>query len=118
MKSLRGSGGVIGRGLSENVTKVWTRTVHIFTVITVSIETLTSFSDDNIHQDLQPGRILRDNEEFVKILQFFYVHNSFCITGCLQSFNSGLIDEGKVNCDKAEEIGSKIQEAMGERHTA
>ena len=86
--------------------KVWTKTILRCADITSSIDRLTSSYSNTLHEDLLHGRISRDNKDFVKFLEFFYVHNPFVLNGCLQSLSSGLYDERNVvNCDKTEEIG-------------
>ena len=114
MKSLKGSGEVIGRGMSENVTKVWTKTVHKSAAITSSVDGMTSSKSTGLHhEDMVHGRILRDNNDYVKFLEFFYLHNPFVMSECLQSLTSGVYDERNVvNCDQSEEVGRRIQTSL------
>ena len=114
MKSLKGRGGVIGKGMSENVANVWTKTMHRCAEFSDAMEELTSVDrSTDKHKEVMPGRVQRDYEDFEKILAWFKVHNPFLCGKKLVSLDSGLIDERAVlTCDKAEEVGSKIQNTL------
>ena len=79
MKSLKGSGGVIGRGMTENVTRVWTKTIHTCASVTTCVDGLTSSTSTHLHADLLRGRIVRDNKDYVKFLEYFFTHNPFTV---------------------------------------
>ena len=113
MKSLKGRGGVIGRGITENVTNVWTKTMHRCAEITNSVETICISSKKGSHQELMPARLNRDNQDYVKVLEYFWSHNPFNVVDKLISLESGLVDDNHaVNCDNAEAVGAKVQEEM------
>ena len=113
MKSLKGRGGVISRGLTENVTRVWTKTMHRCAEVTEALETLCEKTTTKGHQETLPGRIKRDATDFKKIFGFFETHNPFIVVGPLMCLVSGLIDDkNSVTCDVAESIGANIQSKM------
>ena len=54
-----------------------------------------------------------DCDDFFKILSWFRYHNSFNLPAMLMCLYSGFIDENNiVDCDWAEEIGTRIQELL------
>ena len=63
LKSLEGRDGVIGRDMSDNVVRVWTKTMHRCAEVSSAMDKLC-FSAD---QDLDGGRTQSDNEHFNKI---------------------------------------------------
>ena len=71
MKSLKGRGGVIGKGLSENVTRVWTKTMHKCAEVTEVLEEMSNTQVSESHQETLPGRIERDEKDLKKIQEFF-----------------------------------------------
>ena len=65
MKSLKGRVGVIGRGKSENILQVWTKTIHRCAEVKHAIGKFC-FPTDHIdqHKELDSGHIKCENEEF------------------------------------------------------
>ena len=65
MKSLKGRGGVIDKGLTENVLRVWTKTMHRCAEVSDTLCTLT-FPPKSVdkHKELYPGRTKRDYDDF------------------------------------------------------
>ena len=52
MKFLKGKGGVIGKGVTENVLKVWTKTMHRCAEITDALTIVSSLSNsDDKHKE-------------------------------------------------------------------
>ena len=114
MKSLKGRGSVIGKGMSDNVLTVWTKTMHRCAEISERMNEITSATyESQTHKEMQPGRIKRDNIDFEKIQSWFRSHNPFTYGENLVSLDSGLVDEKKrVNCDRSGEVGAVIQKAL------
>ena len=113
MKSLKGRGGVIGKGLSENVTRTWTKTMHRCAEISEAVETLIGKTFSDCHQETLPGRVERDSCDLEKVTEFFVDHNPFEVVGQMVCLTSGLIDDNKsVNCDESESVGSSIHAKM------
>ncbi|CAK8673814.1 unnamed protein product [Clavelina lepadiformis] len=110
MKSLKGKGGVIGKGITDNVLRVWTKTMHRCAEVTDALSTVTSLSNsDDKHKEAFAGRIKRDNDDFEKVQTWFRSHNPFKVGVQLMALDSGLVDDNNsVTCDRAEEIGASI----------
>lgn len=90
MKSLKGRGGVIGRGITENVLRVWTKTMHRCAEVTKVIDNLCFPIEKNAkHKELSTGRIKRDNEDFNKIREWFKTQNPFTCGEKLISIGTG-----------------------------
>lgn len=111
MKSLKGKGGVIGKGITDNVLRVWTETMHRCAEVTDALSTVSSLSNsDDKHKEAFAGRIKRDNDDFEKVQTWFRSHNPFKVGVQLMALDSGLVDDNNsVTCDRAEEIGASIQ---------
>ena len=62
MKSLKGRGGAIGKGLSENVTRVWTKTMHKCAEVTGVLEEMSKKHVSESYQETLPVRIERDEK--------------------------------------------------------
>ena len=91
MKSLKGRGRVIGRGMSENILRVSTETMHICPKVSRAMDNLC-FPADHIDQhkelELDSGRIKRGNENFNKINKWFKVHDPFACEEKILSLDS------------------------------
>ena len=114
VKSLKGKGGVIGKCITENVLKVWTKTMHRCAEVTdaLTIVSLLSNSDDK-HKETFASRVKRDNDDFEKVQTWFRSHNPFEVAAELMALDSGLVDDKNcVTCDRAEEIGADIQAGL------
>ena len=68
IKSLKGRGRVIGRGISESMLRVWTKTMHRCVEVSHDMDKLCFPSDHtDQHKELDGGHIKRDNKDFNKI---------------------------------------------------
>ena len=70
MRSLKGRSGVIGKGITENVLRVWTKTMHRCAEISEALDSVVSTSttpQSSKHKEQFAGRIKRDYEDFQKI---------------------------------------------------
>ena len=73
MKSLKGRAGVIGKGITENVMHVWTKTMHRCAAITEAINKLILIpTPSNQHKEAYSGRVKRDHEDFKKIFRYTF----------------------------------------------
>ena len=90
MKSLKGRGGVIGRGMSEKILRDWTKTMHRCAEVSRAMDELC-FPTDHIdqHKELDGGLVKLDNEDFNKIKEWFKVPNPFACAEKLLSLDSG-----------------------------
>ena len=115
MKSLKGRGGVVGRGITDNVTRVWTKTIHRSGEISAAIDhvTLHNTTNEPDHKELSASKIKRDHADYTKVFQYMKNNNPFNVSEVLMGMSSGLVDENNiVTCDKSEEIGALIQNDM------
>eukprot|EP00794_Sanderia_malayensis_P002757 gene2757-3187_t len=93
MKSLKGRSGVIGKGITENVMNVWTKTMHRCAEVTETMNLMMSTKKSSCqHKELFSGRVKRDYEDFKKIQAWFQLHNPFTVGNQLVSLDSGLVD--------------------------
>ena len=64
--------GIIGKGMTDNVLRVWTKTMHRCAEISDCLNEITSISNDSqTHKEMQPERIKRNNIDFDKIQAWF-----------------------------------------------
>ena len=114
MKSLKGRGGVVGRGITENVLNVWTKTMHRTAEVSAALdECIENPKDYHNHKELGVSRIKRDHDDYGKVSDFFRSNNPFIVSEKLIGLRSGIADDkGIVTSDKAEEIGEAIQKQM------
>ena len=67
MKSLKGRAGVIGKGITENVMHVWTKTMHQCAVVTEAMNKfILTPTLSNQHKEAYSGRVKQDHEDFKK----------------------------------------------------
>ena len=110
MRSLKCRGGVVTRGITENVMNVWTKTMHRCAEVADSLDLLVNSSSgfDN-HKEITAARIKRDNIDYRKLLDWFEDHNPFKCNENLIALDSGLVDDKNVlNCDNVEAVGRKL----------
>ena len=118
MRSIKSRGGLTsGRGLTESVCLQWVYSMHKCAAIHRSTTTLTGLNHDTSeqHVDLETFRSNYDFHDLNNIQQWLDQHEPFDLTEKrLRSLSSGLIaaDDDCINCDKAEEIGARIQEQL------
>ena len=76
--------------MSENILRVWTKTMHRCGEVSCAIDK-PCFPADQIDQlkELDSGRIKHDNADFNKIKEWFKVHNPFACGEKLLSLDSG-----------------------------
>ena len=114
MKSLKGRGGVVSKGMTENVTNVWTKTMHRCAEISDAVDQLlTSTSCSNKHKEQSESRSHRDASDYEKLLDWFRARNPFETGQHLMALDSGISDESNcVTCDEAESIGRLLQQKL------
>ena len=62
MKSLKGKGRVIGRGITENVLNVWTKTMHRCAEVTDALNIVSFSSNSEVqHKETSASRVKRDS---------------------------------------------------------
>ena len=78
MKSLKGKGRVISKGIAKNFLRVWTKTMHRCGEMTDALSIITSLSNsDDKHEETFAGKIKCDNNDFEKVQTWFRSHNPF-----------------------------------------
>ena len=112
MRSIKSSGGLTrGRGITESTCQLWLGSTHRCADIHNAMGELTGAYRNTSEQpvDLSCSRILGDNNDLQTLKDWFDVHESFDEDEPrLKSLSRGLIGNGAINCDEAEEIGRKI----------
>ena len=78
MKSLKGRSGVVSKGISTNVMRVWTHTMHRCAEVTDAVSSiLLTEKCQEQHKEIFAARVNRDYEDFQVIQSWFNNHNSF-----------------------------------------
>ena len=112
MRSLKSRGGLTrGKGFTFNVRMMWVSTMHFCSSVHSAMAALTNHAHttSDQHKELGKTRIMRDYTDLNKMIDFFSTHNPFDLKReSLQSLSTGLIANGNINCDDAEEIGRNI----------
>jgi hypothetical protein len=73
MKSLKGRAGVTGKGITENVMHVWTKTMHRCAAVTEAMNKfILTPTPSNRHKEVYSGRVKRDHEDFEKIQVYIF----------------------------------------------
>ena len=68
MKSLKDRTHVIGKGITENVMHVWTKTMHQCAAVTEAMNKfILTPTTPNQHKEAYSGKIKRDHGDFEKI---------------------------------------------------
>ena len=113
MKSLKSRGGLThGSGMTESVRLTWVRSMHKCASIHEAMSSLTGMNKQTSadHVDLGKARAHRDGQDFKKFLQWFDIHDPFKQGRHLICLSSGVTtgDNDGINCDSAEDIGTRI----------
>ena len=108
MRSIKSSSGLTrGRGITESTRQLWHRSLHRCADIHNAVEELTGayHSTTEQHVDLSSSQILRDNNDLQTLKDWFDDHDPLDEDEPrLKSLSSGLIRDGAISCDEAEEI--------------
>lgn len=108
MRGLKSRGGLTrGRGVSESVRLLWVKTMHRCASIHNAMSNLTKVlhKTSEQHTELGQSRIKRDNDDLMKIINWFKWHNPFTLDDTsLRSLSMGLTasEENDLNCDDAD----------------
>ena len=115
MRSIKSHGGLTrGRGVIETIRLQWIYSLHKCAGVHDAITMITNLKHKTSEQHVELGisRSKRDFEDRNRIQEWFNQHEPFDLSeNRLRSLSSGLTatDGDGVNCDKTEEVGSKIQ---------
>ena len=118
MRGLKSRGGLTrGRSVSESVRLLWVKTMHRCASVHNATSNLTKVlhKTSEQHTELGQSRIKRDNDDMIKISNWFKSHNPFTLEdSSLRSLSTGLTasEENYINCDDADGVGRSIQETL------
>ena len=120
MRSIKSRGGLTaGRGMTESVHHVWFLSLcHVAMVHDAMLQlTGAAAKSSEQHEEIGKSRTKQDYQDCLKFLNWLTIRNAFLIPDeNLHSLSSGMVSiQGKddVNCKRAEDIGKKIQAALG-----
>ena len=84
--------------------------MHLCVEVAGEIDKLVNCnSSSNEHKDHRPVRAFKDSSDYNKFLEWFKEDNLFECNEKLVSLDTGLVDDQAIlNCDKAEEVGRRI----------
>ena len=93
---------------------MWLNSMHRCAGVHGAMSNLTGAQHKTSEQHIELGksRVKKDNEDLMKLLTWFQIHDPFDINvGTLRSISSGITasEEGDINCDDAENVGKEIQ---------
>ena len=119
MRSIKSRGGLTGgRGMTESVHHVWFLSLCHVTMVHDAMLQLTGAAakSSEQHEEIGKSRTKQDYQDCLKFLNWLTIRNAFLIPDeNLHSLSSGMVSiQGKddVNCERAEDIGKKIQTAL------
>ena len=117
MRTLKSRGGLSrGRGMSDSVIVMWIYSMHRLAGIHNAMSNLTGqiHQTSEQHVELRESRINRDTMDLTILQSWFREHSPFTNARELMSIATGITatEESLVNCDKAEEVGNKIQHTL------
>ena len=107
IKSLKGRSGVVSKGISTNVMRVWTQTMHRCAEVTDAVSSiLLTEKCQEQHKEIFPARVKRDYEDFQVIQSWFNNHNPFIAGEQLIALDTGVVDS------ENRAIGASIQKSL------
>lgn len=118
IKPLKGRGGVIGKGMTDNVLRVWAKTMHKCEEMSKLLNDIVSATfESQTHKVMHPGRIKGDDIDFTENQSWHRSSNPVTHGEHLVCLDSGLVGQmNQVNCDRLEEICASIQRHMDGKH--
>ena len=114
MRSLKSRGGLTrGRGVTETVRVMWLNSMHRCAGVHNAMSNLTGaqHKTSEQHIELGKGRVKKDNEDLMKLLTWFQIHDPFDINlGTLRSISSGITasEEDGININGEQHKKIKI----------
>ena len=93
MKSLKGRSDVVSKGISTNVMRVWTHTMHRCAEVTDAVSSiLITEKCKEQHKEIFPARVKRHFEYFQVIQSSFNNHNPFTAGKQFIALDTGVVD--------------------------
>src|SRR5436190_19326000 len=108
MRTMKSIGGLThGRGISNSVLTMWTLGMVYLHNVCDEIEKFCGISIETTeqHVDMRSTRIVRDNGDLKKLIDWFSQHPPFPKVDKLISISTGVIGDKTINCHKSQEIG-------------
>lgn len=108
MRTMKSIGGLThGRGISNSVLTMWMLGMVYLHNVCDEIEKFCGISIETTeqHVDIRSARIVRDNEDLKKLINWFSQHSPFPKVDELMSISTGVIGDKTINCHKSQEIG-------------
>ncbi len=117
MGSIKSLGGLTrGRGFDESTSLIWSLSSPACAEVHRALQEVTGLSgvkSGQMHKDLSQARLAKDAKDLQCLLNYFQERKPFSKdTKELRSLESGVIAEGSVNVDSAEEVGNAILASM------
>ena len=117
MRSGKTTGGLINITHREAAKTVWLLAAHIIAQYSDGLRSLTnnySGTWSAQHRDMSNARVKNDALHMEKFLNFLKSHNPFSTPDgkSLVNISTGLIADERVNVERADEIGRKIQSSI------
>jgi hypothetical protein len=119
MRSIKSRGGLTrGRGMTESVRHMWVLSLNYSAAIHEAMTSLSGLTVVSSEQHIEMGvsRRARDFDDSEVFIQWFKKRNPFAYNDSnLHSLSTGLVSvsgKDEVNCEKAEQLGRKIQVSL------
>lgn len=109
MRSMKTSGGLIRRGITDSVVAKWVLGLTEATAICMSLEEFSGvkFSSGEQHVDFRASRQDKDEKDIATMYKWFNDHPPFPKSNSLIALSTGVIGNKTVNRHQALEIGTK-----------
>lgn len=112
MKAIKSIGSLThGRGLTDSVITKWVLSMILLVEVCNEMENFcnVSYATSEQHVDTRVTRVSRDALDLQKIVEFFKTHDPFPVSENIMSISSGVIGDASINCFRAFEIGTDLQ---------
>lgn len=118
MRTMKTSGGLTqGRGITDSVITLWILGMVYLHNVCDEVEKFCGISLETTeqHVDMRNSRIIRDNADLKKLLNWFSQHKPFPKMDEIMSISTGVVGDDKINCHLAQEIGTAgVSKIIGE----
>jgi len=120
MRSIKSRGGLTrGKGFTGSVSVLWIYSMHACASYHNELSSLTGVqhTTSDQHKELGKSRLTRDFNDLQQLMNWLRKHDPFDRNRVhLQSLDTGLIADKKINCDDAEKVGMLIQQSLDGMH--
>ena len=108
MRTMKSIGGLThGRGITDSVLTKWTLGMVFLHNVSDEIERFCGISLETTeqHVDMRSSRIIRDNQDVGKLMNWFAEYHPFPISDDTMSLNTGIVGGEHINCHMSQEVG-------------